>query len=44
MNNRNKSGPNMLSCGIPDVTAPFSDETPSTTTCCIRFVRNDEIH
>ena len=40
---RNNSGPKTVPCGIPLMTAAFSEGASSMATCCVQFVRNDEI-
>ena len=38
---RKKRGPNTVPWGTPERTGRGSDDWPSTTTCCVRFWRND---
>ena len=44
MNNKNKRGPITVPWGTPDFTSAESDVLPSTTTCWLRWLRNEDIH
>ena len=44
MNSKNKMGPSTVPCGTPLIMVALSDLLPLTTTCCVRWTRNDSIH
>ena len=41
---KNRTGPKTDPWGTPLTTGTFSDDCPSTKTCCVLEFRNDEIH
>ena len=41
---KNRMGPNTDPCGTPLMTGTFSDDCPSTNTCCVLELRKDDIH
>ena len=44
INIRNRTGPRTDPCGTPLTTGTFSEDCPSTKTCCVLEFRKDEIH